>query len=728
MYLSVSLSVCLWMAVCLDAFPLVVFFPVCRLILPESLSPKSLLELAARGDNRTCDMLVKDIYGGSYQAIGLKSSTIASTFGKLQHIPLKYLRGYALENVDDDEEDEEEKTGRQRRRRRGPTPSCTCSKTPRACLPACCCFSPSFCQHCARCHELHCPDEDAKREEEEEEEPLLLSTCGLSSSSSSCTGETGESMAFYLPEAGESIVSCCCPCCGYCTVSTSLGSPCPSSPSCCLDGGRDNPKDDAEPWFLDHPQQEENERPAGSTAQTWQPGRRRRGRRSRRRRRRRCLSTPDPGEDEEERRGRGCREAGAEGSGLPAGGSSRRWRSMSTDSAIAEGRTKKRISRGGGGRGRRRKTDECKQKEEEEEKYSSDADSGGANDGPPVSVCCQCASSSSSADEKVERQTAAREESPTTDTRRTRQECCCWREEEEDQGFGFKRERRGTSRCEQEEEQEKRGMLTVLRRCSLCGAQCGEEDGACSSTSSSLWGQCGWQEEEEDEDEDEEDDEEMLRAFLPETDSSLEESFASVNGDDGEEEEEEQEEEQEEEEEESIGAEEATDREKICFSRQAHHDRLADKEEAQRCSCPPLGNGREDEGHLKTKENEADIPVDQGRRKGRRSRRTTRTTPTRNPSAVVQPTTRGGGGGGGGQRGERRRRTSSDGCQHHQHRYPRRRLLQEYEERVRKKKKKDPRGLRLEVLASPYAREGFLLDPSPQNSLCCTLERLGRNV
>nr|CEL69276.1 TPA: pantothenate kinase [Neospora caninum Liverpool] len=72
------------------------FMGLCRLILPGELSPKNLLELAATGDNRVCDMLVRDIYGGSYDAIGLKSSTIASTFGKLQHIPVKYLKGYSL--------------------------------------------------------------------------------------------------------------------------------------------------------------------------------------------------------------------------------------------------------------------------------------------------------------------------------------------------------------------------------------------------------------------------------------------------------------------------------------------------------------------------------------------------------------------------------------------------------------------------------------------------------
>nr|PUA85045.1 pantothenate kinase [Toxoplasma gondii TgCATBr9] len=82
------------------------FMGLCRLILPGELSPKNLLELAATGDNRVCDMLVRDIYGGSYDAIGLKSSTIASTFGKLQHIPVKYLKEYSLSTARESEEAE----------------------------------------------------------------------------------------------------------------------------------------------------------------------------------------------------------------------------------------------------------------------------------------------------------------------------------------------------------------------------------------------------------------------------------------------------------------------------------------------------------------------------------------------------------------------------------------------------------------------------------------------
>ncbi|WEW57455.1 pantothenate kinase [Emydomyces testavorans] len=42
-----------------------------------------MLSMAERGDNSGVDMLVGDIYGTDYSKIGLKSSTIASTFGKV---------------------------------------------------------------------------------------------------------------------------------------------------------------------------------------------------------------------------------------------------------------------------------------------------------------------------------------------------------------------------------------------------------------------------------------------------------------------------------------------------------------------------------------------------------------------------------------------------------------------------------------------------------------------
>ena len=42
-----------------------------------------MLAMAERGDNAEVDMLVGDIYGTDYGKIGLKSSTIASSFGKV---------------------------------------------------------------------------------------------------------------------------------------------------------------------------------------------------------------------------------------------------------------------------------------------------------------------------------------------------------------------------------------------------------------------------------------------------------------------------------------------------------------------------------------------------------------------------------------------------------------------------------------------------------------------
>jgi type II pantothenate kinase len=42
-----------------------------------------MLELSERGDNSTVDMLVGDIYGQDYSKLGLKSTMIASSFGKV---------------------------------------------------------------------------------------------------------------------------------------------------------------------------------------------------------------------------------------------------------------------------------------------------------------------------------------------------------------------------------------------------------------------------------------------------------------------------------------------------------------------------------------------------------------------------------------------------------------------------------------------------------------------
>jgi len=41
-----------------------------------------LLHIAEQGDHRNIDMLVGDIYGGTYGAYGLPADLIASSFGK----------------------------------------------------------------------------------------------------------------------------------------------------------------------------------------------------------------------------------------------------------------------------------------------------------------------------------------------------------------------------------------------------------------------------------------------------------------------------------------------------------------------------------------------------------------------------------------------------------------------------------------------------------------------
>ena len=45
------------------------------------------MKLAETGDHRKVDMLVKDIYGGSYSTIGLPGDVIASSFGKAARSP-----------------------------------------------------------------------------------------------------------------------------------------------------------------------------------------------------------------------------------------------------------------------------------------------------------------------------------------------------------------------------------------------------------------------------------------------------------------------------------------------------------------------------------------------------------------------------------------------------------------------------------------------------------------
>lgn len=42
-----------------------------------------MLEMSVTGDNRNVDLLVGDIYGADYTKLGLKSTRIASSFGKV---------------------------------------------------------------------------------------------------------------------------------------------------------------------------------------------------------------------------------------------------------------------------------------------------------------------------------------------------------------------------------------------------------------------------------------------------------------------------------------------------------------------------------------------------------------------------------------------------------------------------------------------------------------------
>ncbi|ODV72189.1 pantothenate kinase [Cyberlindnera jadinii NRRL Y-1542] len=52
-------------------------------LLTDASSYDEMLDNAAQGDNTNVDMLVGDIYGTDYNKIGLKSTTIASSFGKV---------------------------------------------------------------------------------------------------------------------------------------------------------------------------------------------------------------------------------------------------------------------------------------------------------------------------------------------------------------------------------------------------------------------------------------------------------------------------------------------------------------------------------------------------------------------------------------------------------------------------------------------------------------------
>lgn len=71
-----------------------------------------MLKLAEKGDNSGVDMLVGDIYGTGYSKIGLKSTTIASTFGKVFKMKRMAERsaedGEGLTNGDSSEDEDNE--------------------------------------------------------------------------------------------------------------------------------------------------------------------------------------------------------------------------------------------------------------------------------------------------------------------------------------------------------------------------------------------------------------------------------------------------------------------------------------------------------------------------------------------------------------------------------------------------------------------------------------------
>lgn len=74
-----------------------------------------MLALAEKGDNSGVDMLVGDIYGTGYGKIGLKSTTIASTFGKVFRMKRMAERnaedGEGLFNRDPRDDDDEQVEG-----------------------------------------------------------------------------------------------------------------------------------------------------------------------------------------------------------------------------------------------------------------------------------------------------------------------------------------------------------------------------------------------------------------------------------------------------------------------------------------------------------------------------------------------------------------------------------------------------------------------------------------
>ncbi len=60
------------------------FYGLCHMLTGLT-SFDEMLQQAEHGENAAVDLLVGDIYGGDYSAVGLKSSTIASSFGGVMH-------------------------------------------------------------------------------------------------------------------------------------------------------------------------------------------------------------------------------------------------------------------------------------------------------------------------------------------------------------------------------------------------------------------------------------------------------------------------------------------------------------------------------------------------------------------------------------------------------------------------------------------------------------------
>lgn len=59
------------------------YWGLCRLLVPSKETYEEVLDLADKGDPSAVDMLVKDIYGGGYDAMNLSGAMVASSFGKL---------------------------------------------------------------------------------------------------------------------------------------------------------------------------------------------------------------------------------------------------------------------------------------------------------------------------------------------------------------------------------------------------------------------------------------------------------------------------------------------------------------------------------------------------------------------------------------------------------------------------------------------------------------------